>query len=166
MAPTPAAPLPGLELHRPNNYLSAVANHYMSNGEECFAASAEERHLLLGPSPSQSTKGLPPVVVIDADLLLLRPGETAVVPAVWDRRVPNQGFLLEPWTEPQRPPRRLTTPGLCPSGVSELMVYVTNLPPKDCTLEQGLPVGTPVLEDVNHGVGENAGPSPVPSEES
>lgn len=41
-----------------------------------------------------TTSGLPPVAVVDVGPLLLWPGDTALVPTAWHRRVRSQDFLL------------------------------------------------------------------------
>lgn len=62
------------------------------------------------------------MALVDADPLLPWSGEIALVLAIWDRRVPDQGFMPEPWGEPHHPPKLLAAPSLCAGGVPELMV--------------------------------------------
>lgn len=72
------------------------AKHFKTDGKSWHFAKGSETQFLLAPSNGKCS-ALPtaPMAVVDADPLLLRPGDTALVPTIWDRRNPEEDFQLE-----------------------------------------------------------------------
>ena len=79
--------LPRLELARRNEYTEANRLYYGSTWQSSTGQVDSARLCLdcpVGP--------LKPVAIVDAGDLCLAPGERAIVPARWDRRVPDSEF--------------------------------------------------------------------------
>ena len=79
--------LPRLELERRNQYIEAKRLHYDLAPQ---AVGRDSARLCLETAVPVSRK---PVAVIDAGDLCLAPGERAIVPARWDRKVPEEDFV-------------------------------------------------------------------------
>ena len=77
-----------------------------------------------------------PVAVIDAGDLCLAPGERAIVPARWDRKVPEEDF----WCEESSLSGITVQAGICTGSSQEVMLCVINESELEYTLERGLPL--------------------------
>ena len=77
-----------------------------------------------------------PVATVDAGNLCLAPGERAIVPARWDRKVPEEHF----WCEESSLSGVTVQAGLCPGSSQEVMLNVFNSSGLVYTLERGLPL--------------------------
>ena len=77
-----------------------------------------------------------PVAIVDAENLCLAPGERAIVPARWDRKVPEENFGCE-----ESSLSGVTVQaGLCAGNSQEVMLNVFNRSGLVYTLERGLPL--------------------------
>ena len=77
-----------------------------------------------------------PVATVDAGNLCLAPGERAIVPARWDRKVPEENF----WCEESSLSGVTVQAGLCAGNSREVMLCVINKSELEHTLERGLPL--------------------------
>ena len=66
------------------------------------------------------------IAVVDAEGTLLRPGEEALVPAVWDRAVPSEDFVCESCSGTEYDVGLDAAPGMCPGGARQIMMSVRN----------------------------------------
>ena len=96
--------LPRLELGRRNDYTVALAKYLESGGSKCFGL--VDRQCLLSQGECGALRvsalreeilagRLSAVAVADCAMSLLQPGEEALIPAVWDRAVPDEDFVCE-----------------------------------------------------------------------
>ena len=74
-----------------------------------------------------------PAAIVDADDLTLAPGEKAIVPVRWDRRVPDKDF----WCRGSELSPVTVEPGLCSGGQFAFMICVSNESSVDAFLSRG-----------------------------
>jgi len=125
--------LPRLELLRRQEYAAAKKEHEDSQGQlPGTVRSVREVQLFTTAVSSQSQP------------LLLHPMDSAVVPANWDGKVPDEDFRLESLDEWTTGVPLVAEHGMCAGGSSTTMELVTNESLRDYTLELGTPLGRAV----------------------
>jgi len=92
----------------------------------------------------QLSERLSAVAVVDAEDTVLAPGEEALVPAVWDRAVPQDDFVCETCVGTEYDIGVDAAPGICPGGTAKLMVSVQNALAEEVELTRGMPVARAV----------------------
>ena len=104
--------LPRLELERRNQYVEARKLHYDHAATNGLARDSA-RLCLEDVVPSIRR----PVAIVDAGNLCLAPGERAIVPARWDRKVPDEDL----WCEESSLSGVTVQAGLCAGNSQEVM---------------------------------------------
>ena len=122
--------LPRLELERRNHYFEAKKLHCDLAPQVVGRDSAR---LCLETAVPVSRK---PVAIIDAGDFCLAPGETAIVLARWDRKVPEEDF----WCEESSLSGITVQAGICTGSSQEVMLCGINESELEYTFERGLPL--------------------------
>ena len=117
---------------RAKNEYTAANRQYYGNTWRPRTGQGDTARLCL----EYPTGKLKPVAIVDAGDLCLAPGERAVVPARWDRKVPEAEF----WCEESPMSGVSVEPGLCCGGNQEIMLCVVNETEMEVVLERGAPL--------------------------
>jgi len=145
--------LPRLELGRRSDYTVALAKYLDSDGSKCFGLVDRQCALSQGEGGAMSISALreeilagklSAVAVADCAMSLLQPGEEALIPAVWDRAVPDDDFVCETTRGTEFDVGLDAAPGVCPGGERELMLSVRNDSHESLMVQRGLPLAVAV----------------------
>ena len=145
--------LPRLELGRKSDYTVALAKYLESDGSKCFGLVDRQCALSQGECGALRISALredilvgklSAVAVADCAVSLLQPGEEALIPAVWDRAVPDEDFVCETTRCTELDVGLDTAPGVCPGGERQLMLSVRNDSHESVMVQRGLPLAVAV----------------------
>ena len=126
--------LPRLELGRKADYKERCKKYYSPQVADApRPRRSDVANLCVERVPTNSVRA---TAVVDAGDVCLGPGERAIVPARWDRRVPSEDF----WCEASALSSVVVEPGICGGSDYEIMLCVSNETSLEISLERGEPL--------------------------